>query len=74
MPRHGPATLGVHGAGDDRTPGAPVVQQCLQRGVLINCTQQTVVRLLPAMTLTDEETDEGLDVLVEVLGSLNVEA
>src|SRR3954463_4295346 len=33
--------------------GAPLVQKCLDRGLLINSTQQTVIRLLPAMTLSD---------------------
>ncbi len=47
--------------------GGPIVQQCLERGLLINCTQGTVLRLLPAMTLTDEELDEGCDVLIDVL-------
>jgi acetylornithine/succinyldiaminopimelate/putrescine aminotransferase len=47
--------------------GAPVVQQCLERGLLVNCTQQTVIRLLPAMTLSDEQLDEGCDILVDVL-------
>jgi predicted acetylornithine/succinylornithine family transaminase len=47
--------------------GMPIVQQCLQRGLLINCTQQTVLRLLPAMTLTDEQLDEGCDILAEAL-------
>lgn len=49
--------------------GAPIVQQCLERGLLINCTQQTVLRLLPAMTLTDEQMDEGCEVLADVLRS-----
>ena len=47
--------------------GAPIVQQCLERGLLINCTHQTVIRLLPAMTLTDQELAEGCDTLVDVL-------
>jgi predicted acetylornithine/succinylornithine family transaminase len=47
--------------------GVPIVQQCLERGLLINCTQQTVLRLLPAMTLTDEQLDEGCDILAGVL-------
>jgi acetylornithine/succinyldiaminopimelate/putrescine aminotransferase len=47
--------------------GLPIVQQCLERGLLINCTQQTVLRLLPAMTLTDEQLGEGCDILAEVL-------
>jgi len=47
--------------------GGPIVQECLQRGLLINCTQGTVIRLLPAMTLSDEEAEEGCQILAEVL-------
>jgi acetylornithine/N-succinyldiaminopimelate aminotransferase len=47
--------------------GGAIVQQCLERGLLINCTQQTVLRFLPAMTLLDEELDEGCDILADVL-------
>jgi predicted acetylornithine/succinylornithine family transaminase len=47
--------------------GTPIVQQCLQRGLLINCTQQTVLRLLPAMTLTEAQLEEGCDILSDVL-------
>jgi acetylornithine/succinyldiaminopimelate/putrescine aminotransferase len=47
--------------------GAPVVQACLQRGLLINCTHQTVIRLLPALNLTDSELDEGCGILEDVL-------
>jgi predicted acetylornithine/succinylornithine family transaminase len=49
--------------------GAPIVQQCIERGLLINCTQQTVLRLLPAMTLSDEELDEGCEILIDALRS-----
>jgi acetylornithine/succinyldiaminopimelate/putrescine aminotransferase len=47
--------------------GAPIVQRCMDRGLLINCTQQTVLRLLPAMTLSDEQLEEGCDILTDVL-------
>jgi predicted acetylornithine/succinylornithine family transaminase len=47
--------------------GAPLVQQCLQRKLLINCTHGTVLRLLPALTLTDGQLAEGCGVLEEVL-------
>jgi acetylornithine/N-succinyldiaminopimelate aminotransferase len=50
--------------------GAPVVQQCLQRKLLINSTHGTVLRLLPAVTLTDAELDEGCEILEEVLLAL----
>jgi predicted acetylornithine/succinylornithine family transaminase len=47
--------------------GAPVVQACLERRLLVNCTHTTVLRLLPALTLTDAERDQGCDILEEVL-------
>ena len=47
--------------------GAPIVQKCLERGLLINCTHQTVIRLLPAINIPDELIDEGLDTLADVL-------
>jgi acetylornithine/N-succinyldiaminopimelate aminotransferase len=47
--------------------GAAVVKACLDRRLLINCTQGTVLRLLPAMNLTVEQAHEGLDILGEVL-------
>lgn len=50
--------------------GAPAVQACMDRGLLINCTHNTVVRLLPAMTLTDAQAHEGCDILAEVLKKL----
>jgi acetylornithine/N-succinyldiaminopimelate aminotransferase len=47
--------------------GAPVVQKCLERRLLINCTHGTVIRLLPALTLTDEQLDGGCDILEQAL-------
>jgi predicted acetylornithine/succinylornithine family transaminase len=49
------------------TDGTPVVNACLQRRLLINCTHGTVLRLLPSLTLTDAELDEGCGILEEVL-------
>lgn len=47
--------------------GSPIVQKALDNGLLINCTQQTVIRLLPAMTLTDDQVDEGCETLSNLL-------
>jgi acetylornithine/N-succinyldiaminopimelate aminotransferase len=47
--------------------GASVVQKCLGRNLLINCTHQTVIRLLPAVNITDDLIDEGCDILADVL-------
>jgi acetylornithine/succinyldiaminopimelate/putrescine aminotransferase len=47
--------------------GSPVVQACIEKGLLVNCTHQTVLRLLPAVTISDEQIDEGCDLLDDVL-------
>ena len=51
--------------------GTSVVGAAMDKGLLVNCTQGNVIRLLPAMTLTDAETDEGCDILVDVIRNLN---
>jgi len=40
---------------------APVVSAGLARGVIVNRTAETVVRLLPPLTITEAEADEALD-------------
>jgi acetylornithine/N-succinyldiaminopimelate aminotransferase len=50
--------------------GAQVVKSCLERRLLVNCTQGTVIRLLPAMNLTVEQAEEGCDILADVLKQL----
>ncbi len=49
---------------------APVVTGCMERRLLINCTQGNVVRLLPALTLTDEQAEEGCDIIADVIQGL----
>ena len=48
-------------------PGAPIVETCMQNGLLINCTHDTVIRLLPSMAVTQDELDEGLAILASAL-------
>jgi acetylornithine/succinyldiaminopimelate/putrescine aminotransferase len=42
---------------------APVIDAALRRGLLVNRTAESVVRLLPALTITEPELEEGLDLL-----------
>jgi predicted acetylornithine/succinylornithine family transaminase len=51
--------------------GAPVVKACMERRLLVNCTQGTVIRLLPAMNLTEELAEEGCAVLGAVLKEIS---
>jgi acetylornithine/N-succinyldiaminopimelate aminotransferase len=48
-------------------PGRPLVGAALDRGLVINCTAETVIRLLPPLTLSAAEADEGLAILEDVL-------
>jgi len=50
--------------------GAPAVKGCMDRNLLINCTQGTVIRLLPAMNLEEQEAVKGCDIIAEVLKEL----
>jgi acetylornithine/N-succinyldiaminopimelate aminotransferase len=47
--------------------GAPLVEKCLQKRLLINCTQGNVLRLLPALNLPDELFEEGCAILEQTL-------
>jgi acetylornithine/succinyldiaminopimelate/putrescine aminotransferase len=47
--------------------GAATVKACMERRLLINCTHGNVIRLLPAMTLREEQVHQGCDILAEVL-------
>jgi acetylornithine/succinyldiaminopimelate/putrescine aminotransferase len=47
--------------------GVPVLQKCLERKLLVNCTQGNVIRLLPAMTLSDQQAHDGCDILAAAI-------
>ena len=47
--------------------GAPLVKACMERRLLVNCTHGVVLRLLPAMIMTDDEVHQGCDILAEVI-------
>ena len=53
---------------------APAVAACLDRGLLINATHGTVIRLLPALNLADDQIDEGCAILRDVLLALPIPA
>ena len=50
-------------------PGADIVNECLENGLLINCTQNTTIRFLPALTVTKQQLKAGIEILREVLKS-----
>lgn len=50
--------------------GADVVTACRERGLLINCTQGNVIRLLPPLIIGEDELNQGLGILAEALALL----
>ena len=47
--------------------GTPVVQECMERQLLVNCTQSTVIRLLPALNISEQQVHDGCDILTDVI-------
>jgi predicted acetylornithine/succinylornithine family transaminase len=48
-------------------PGKQIVNDCMDRGLLINCTHDTVLRFLPPYIITEKEVDEAIGILGQVL-------
>ncbi len=52
---------------DLHVPGAPFVEKFLEKGVFINCTDETVLRLLPPLVIGDKEIEMLIGVFEEIL-------
>jgi acetylornithine/N-succinyldiaminopimelate aminotransferase len=48
-------------------PGAVIANKCLERGLRINCTHDTVIRFMPPMVVTKEQIDQAIDIFDSVL-------
>ena len=46
--------------------GPQVVEECLNRGLLINAPRKNTLRFMPALTVTPEEIDRMIGILKEV--------
>jgi acetylornithine/N-succinyldiaminopimelate aminotransferase len=53
-------------------PGKAVVEKCIEQGLLINCTHERVLRLMPALNITKKEVDKAINILEEGFKSLKV--
>lgn len=48
----------------------PAVKACLERGVLLNCTSESVLRFMPPLIVQQEDIDHLIDILGEVFERL----
>lgn len=47
--------------------GKSIVTRCIEKGLLINCTHDKVLRLMPALNVTKKEIDKAIAILKSVL-------
>ena len=70
------AIVDVRGAGlmagiEFANDAAPLVTAALERGLLVNRTATTVIRVLPPYVVTEQDVDEGLALLDDAIASLS---
>ncbi|MBW8001116.1 MAG: aspartate aminotransferase family protein [Planctomycetes bacterium] len=49
--------------------GSDIVSKCLENGLRINCTNETVLRFMPAMITTKSQIDDAIEILDNVLSA-----
>jgi acetylornithine/N-succinyldiaminopimelate aminotransferase len=47
--------------------GKAIVEKCMEKGLLINCTHDKVLRIMPALNITKKEIDKAIGILDSVL-------
>jgi acetylornithine/N-succinyldiaminopimelate aminotransferase len=47
--------------------GKAIVQECLDRGLVINCTHDSVLRIMPALNVTKKQVKKALHILEKAL-------
>ncbi|MFC1646085.1 aspartate aminotransferase family protein [Candidatus Omnitrophota bacterium] len=47
--------------------GKGIVEECLRRGLIINCTHNTVLRMMPALNVTKKQANKALHILGKAL-------
>lgn len=52
------------------TEAKPIQVKCLEKGLIINCVQSNVLRLVPPLNITYQEIDKALLILEEALTSI----
>jgi len=48
--------------------GRPVVERCLEAGLILNCTAERTIRFLPPLIITRDQIDECCTILEAALG------
>jgi acetylornithine/N-succinyldiaminopimelate aminotransferase len=52
------------------TNGAAIVAKCLEMGLRINCTHDTILRFMPPMNVTAEQLDQAISILDQAIAKV----
>jgi len=55
-----------------KVPGKEIVKQLLAQGFILNCTHETVLRMLPPFIITEKQIDKFILALKQVLEAQRV--
>ena len=50
--------------------GEGVYRECMKEGLLINCTQETILRIMPPLNVTKAEIDKAISILDKVFARI----
>ncbi len=53
--------------------GKTIVEECLANGLIINCTHEKVLRLMPALNVTKKQADKAIKILGDAIESVTAE-
>lgn len=48
--------------------GTDIVRSCMEKGLLINCTNGNVLRFVPPLTITESDVDQAVEILDGAMG------
>lgn len=64
--------IGLHIGVELSIPGQSLVLKALQKGLVINCTAEKVIRIMPPLTISKKLVKEGLLILDNIFAGANV--
>jgi predicted acetylornithine/succinylornithine family transaminase len=64
--------IGLHIGVELSIPGQPLVLEALQKGLVINCTAEKVIRIMPPLTISTKLVKEGLLILDSIFAGATV--
>lgn len=53
-------------------PGDAIVKKCLEKGLVINCTQEKTIRFLPPFTINRKDIDSAINTLDKIFKNIKI--